>query len=213
MTTPTTRPDDDFLDDRAFGPSLPPETPADGAPAPTRRRIPAPATAGWLVAGLVAGAVGVMALHSSHSTAATNPAAATGGLPGGSGSTGLTGPGPGGSGPGGSGPGGTGPGGLNGAGGFAGEQRLMGTLTNVSGSTVTVATSSGTASYTIDASTQLVKNGQPVSSLAAMSAGDTVVVHVYPLNGATHVERVIDGVPGGTGTTGTTGTQGRTQTT
>jgi hypothetical protein len=38
-----------------------------------------------------------------------------------------------------------------------------------------------------------------VSSLSALKAGDTVVVHVYPQNGSTHTEMVLDGIPSGRG--------------
>ena len=136
-----------------------------------RRRVPAAAvTAGWLVAGLVLGGVGVAVMHAGHGTSANSgvPAAATGQAPGVGFGRGF-------------------------GGGVAGEQHVFGTLTAVDGAALTVRTTSGTSTYTIDASTALVKDGQRVSSLAAMQVGDPVVVHVYPQNGTQHVEVVIDG--------------------
>ena len=53
----------------------------------------------------------------------------------------------------------------------------------------------GTATYPIESSTLLIKDGQRVSSPSALTVGDTVVVHVYPQNGSTHTEMVIDGAP------------------
>ena len=163
--------------------------PATPEPAP-RRRIPAAVlTAGWLAVGLVIGVIAMTVLHSSRSTNANGvPAAATGNQPPVAGGFG-------------------GPPGLGGGfgGGFDGEQHLLGTLTAVGSSTITVHTASGTTTYHIDSTTQLVKDGQQVSSLSAMHVGDSVVVHVYPLNGTTHVERVIDGgVQDNSGSTTTT---------
>lgn len=177
-------PGDDFLDGDAYA------TPDEGggtAPAP-RRTFPAGLkTAGWLVAGLAIGALSVGVIHSSHSN--TNNALA--GAP-----AGFNGPAQ----------GAQPPGGFAGGfgGGFSGEQHVDGTIASVSGSTITVTTASGTKSYTIDSSTQLVKDGQQVASLDAMQSGDMVLLHVYPLNGSTHVERVIDGAPAGGQTTTTT---------
>ena len=70
----------------------------------------------------------------------------------------------------------------------------MGTLTAVGPASITVQTSSGAATYPIESSTLLIKDGQRVSSPSALKVGDTVVVHVYPQNGSTHTEMVIDGV-------------------
>lgn len=197
----TDTPSDDFLDGAAF--AEPDATDEISHGPDRRRRLPAAAvTAAWLVLGLVLGAVGVAAWHSSNGNAATrlNPAAngfAPNGQSGAAGGNAL----PGGQGSGGQGFGGQDPGsqGFGGPGFFGrdGEQHLVGTLTAVSGSTLTVTTTSGSATYTVDASTDLVKDGQRVTSLSAMHAGDTVVLHVYPLNGTTRVERVIDGAPAG----------------
>lgn len=196
MTTPS---NDDFLDDVYEPPA--PETITSTA-ASGRRRLPAAATAGWLALGLVAGGVGVAALHSATSSASTPSVTSPLGtgnsrtIPGLSGGGSDDGRGDDGGGDdGGAVPGGFAPGG--GGGGFAGEQRLSGTLRSVSGATFTIATSAGMSTYTVDASTQLVKDGQVVPSLSAMNVGDQVLVHVYPQGGSTHVERVIDGAPAG----------------
>jgi hypothetical protein len=167
--------DEDFL-----------EVPQDAAPsyaeeisAPARRRrVPAAVTTGaWLAVGLVVGAIGVAAIHSTRTADGADgaPAAATNQVPG----------------FGGSGFGGSGFGG----GRLAGEQHLFGTLSAVGASSITVTSTSGTATYPIESGTVLVKDGQRVSSLSSLKVGDTVVVHVYPSDGSNHVEIVIDGAP------------------
>jgi hypothetical protein len=177
---------DDFLDVEPCAAAPAAEEVSGGAP--SRRKAPAAlVTAGWLVAGLAAGAAGV-AIWESHSTAASgSPAAATGNLPGGGQGVAPNGAA--------GGPNGVpngGPGGFGG-GPMAGEQHLSGTLSSVSASTFGLTTSTGTTTYTIDSSTMLIVNGQRVSSLSSMHAGDQVVVHVYPGNGSPHVEMVVDG--------------------
>ena len=175
--------------------------PPYGAPAPARDRKGLLTAAGLVVAGLVAGAVGTLALgHSGNGTTTVRnagnqqPFGGFGGqlpggqLPGGQGGTtqdGGTGGGPGG-----------GPGG-----GLDGEQRLQGTLTAVGGSSVTVKTSAGTATYVVTSTSELVRNGQQVT-LSGLRTGEAVLVHVYPLNGKTVVERLFAGTlpqggPGG----------------
>ncbi len=79
-------------------------------------------------------------------------------------------------------------------GGVAGEQHVQGTLTAKTGDTITVKTSSGsTATYTIDSTTQIVRNGQ-TTSLSSLQAGDPVLVHVYPSSsGKQLVEMVLAG--------------------
>jgi len=177
---------DDFLE-------VPPEaTPAyaeDVATPRPGRRMPAAVTTGaWLAVGLVVGAIGVAALHSNNTGSASNgfaggPAATANQVPGAGPGQGLAGgPPPGGFG---------GPGGGRG-GGPAGEQHVVGTLTAVGSASITVKSASGTATYPIESNTVLVKGGQRVSSLSALTVGDTVVVHVYPQNGSTHVEVVLD---------------------
>ena len=176
---------DDFLE-------APPEaTPAyaeDVATPRPGRRMPAAVTTGaWLAVGLVVGAIGVAALHTNSTGNATNgfaggPTAAANQVPGAGPQQGFAGGPPAG---GVGGPGGPG-------GGLAGEQHVVGTLTSVGAASITVKSASGTATYPIESTTVLVKGGQRVSSLSALTVGDTVVVHVYPQNGSTHVELVLD---------------------
>jgi hypothetical protein len=200
---------DDFLDLGTYGETtaahLGDATPYASTPAemPTgRRRWPAAGPVMWLVGGVAAGAVIVTAWHSSGSGTTTGPqgnAAATSQLPGGAngqipggqppnGTQGQTGQPPLG--------GAQGQGGqvpfAGGFGGRSGEQHLLGTITAVGSSMLSVKTSEGTTSYPISANTQIVKNGR-LASLSSLSVGDTVLLHVYPLNGKTFVERVIDG--------------------
>jgi len=169
----------DFLDAPEPAPAAPPRRGAAGWMS----------TGAWLVAGLVLGALVVAMLHTNKSASATglpagSPAAnqapngppAAGGFPGGPG------------------------GGFRS--GLPGEQHLVGTLTAVGPSSITVSDNGSSATYPIESSTVLVKNGQRVSSPSALTVGDTVVVHVYPRNGSTHTERVIDGVPAGPGDDG-----------
>jgi hypothetical protein len=192
---------DDFLDVPAD--TTPAHAEEVTTPAPRRRMPVAVATAAWLAVGLVVGAVGVAALHSTNTTngatgIAGAPAAAANQIPGAAPRQGFAGGPP--------------PGAFGGpGGGLAGEQHIMGTLAAVGSSSITVKSSAGTATYPIESSTVLVKDGRRVSSLSALTVGDTVVVHVYPQNGSNHVELVLDGAPrgadgsgsanGGTGTT------------
>lgn len=174
------------------------EVPAEATPAYAEeiatprpgRRMPAAVTTGaWLAVGLVVGAIAVATLHSNTGSAANGfaggPAATANQVPAGPGQGFAGGAPPGGFG----GPGG-GPGGGRG-GGLAGEQHVVGTLTAVGTASITVNSASGTATYPIESSTVLVKGGQR-ASLSALTVGDSVVVHVYPQNGSTHVELVID---------------------
>jgi hypothetical protein len=158
--------------------------PAPDAPAARPRRGPAGwmSTGAWLVAGLVLGALVVAMLHTNKSASAT-------GLPAGSPAANQA-------------PNGQVPTGQPGSGfrgGLPGEQHVVGTLTAVGASSITVTGNGRSATYPIESSTLLVKDGQRVSSPSALSVGDTVVVHVYPQNGSTHTEMVIDGVPAGRG--------------
>ncbi|HTL22867.1 MAG TPA: hypothetical protein VL281_02420 [Mycobacteriales bacterium] len=161
-----------------------------GEPAPSKDRKGLLTAAGLVVAGLVAGAVGTFAVgHSGDdgTTRLTNAGDQQGlGAPGGGqlpqGAAPFDRGGPAG-------------------GGFDGEQRLQGTLTAVGSSSVTVRTGSGTATYAVTASSELVRNGQVVS-LSGLRTGEAVLVHVYPLNGRTVVERLFAGTlpqggPGG----------------
>jgi len=95
------------------------------------------------------------------------------------------------------------PGGGNGPGGVAGEQRIAGTLTARAASSITVKTASGTATYQVDDGTEIVRNGAQVT-LAQLSVGDPVLVHLVPADGGYVAERVVAGtlpqggpVPGG----------------
>jgi hypothetical protein len=151
-----------------------------------RRRLGT--VAGLVVAGVLAGAVAVTAWESHASTSANSPTVGTGsgslpqgggiGAPGGQ--AGLGGPG--------------GQGGSGGPGGLAGEEHVLGTLTAVGPSTVTVNSSGTTATYTVTANTQIVRNGTE-TTLSALKAGDQVLVHVYPSGSGSSmlVERIFAG--------------------
>ncbi|HET7571217.1 MAG TPA: DUF5666 domain-containing protein [Gaiellaceae bacterium] len=142
-----------------------------------RRRLGAGSkTASLVAAGAIAGGGAVFALgHGSGSTPAAAAARADGG--------GFPGQG----------------GGLPGR-GVAGERRLQGTVTATTGSSITVETSSGAATYTVDAATEIVRNGER-ATLADVRVGDPVLVHVYPgSNGRLLVERILAGtMPSGPG--------------
>jgi hypothetical protein len=66
-----------------------------------------------------------------------------------------------------------------GRGGRAGEQHVSGILRAVTGSTVTVATSAGSATYTVTSETQVVRNGA-LASLSSLVVGDPLFLHIYP---------------------------------
>ena len=147
--------------------------------------------AGLLAVGAVVGGIVVTTVHHG-STSTTSPTSF--GVPqGGTGQLAPQGGPPGGF------SGGFGGGGLSG-GGLSGEQRLSGTLVSVGSSTVTVRTSSGTATYAVTSSTEIVRNGQVVA-VTALKAGDPVLVHVYPSGSSSRltVERLF----AGSGLTGT----------
>ena len=96
-------------------------------------------------------------------------------------------------------------------GGLGGEQRLSGTIVSVSGSSISVTTSVGTASYAVTGQTEILKDGQPVV-LSALKSGDAVFLHVYPAGSGMAIERLFVGNPptGGPGPGGApTGTAGR----
>jgi hypothetical protein len=188
-------PDEDFLDGSAadYPAYAAADADADAVAPRMRRRLPAAVvTAAWVVVGLVVGVVAVAVWHSGRDANASGVPAAVGNQQPAAGGFARPGSGVGGF-------DGRGPAdGRFGGGGRDGEQHVFGTLTAVGKSSITVRTDAGsTTTYRIDSSTQLVKDGQQVSSLSAMHVGDQVVVHVYPLNGTTHVERVLDGVPPG----------------
>jgi len=162
---------EDFLD--APEPAPPAYAEETLAAGPARRGLATwMSTGAWLLAGLVIGALVVAMLHTSSSTNANGvPSAPTANQAFG----GRFG------------------------GGLPGEQRVIGTLTAVGSSSVTVKSASGASTYPIESGTLLVKDGRRVSSTSSMKPGDQVVVHVYPQNGSTHTEMVIDGIPSGRG--------------
>ena len=88
-----------------------------------------------------------------------------------------------------------------GFGGVDGEQRVVGVLSAVGNSSISLRTSSGTATYPVTSATEIAKDGA-LASLSDLSSGDTVLVHlVPPANGSTDtadltVERIIVGSGG-----------------
>ena len=169
---------------------------------------------GLVAAGAVAGGLIVNAVEGFRATdtAAVQPAAANQ-----NGQAGPNGVAPGGGVPGGAQGGVQGGQGLQGGGqglqggaggqGLGGEQHVIGTLTAVSGSKVTVRTSSGSATYQLVAQTQIVRDGA-LASASDLKAGDRVLVHVFPANGSDGVlERLIAVSGTGSGRSGTQGNQ------
>lgn len=75
-----------------------------------------------------------------------------------------------------------------------GEQRLVGTVTTLTGSSLTVRTQSGTATYQVNGDTQVIKDGQP-AALSDLASGDQVLLHVLTGGGTPTVERIIAGQP------------------
>src|SRR3954454_24596721 len=191
MAEPTS---EDFLD--APEPATPAYAEEIQAGGPTRRGLATwMSTGAWLLAALVIGALVVALLHNNSSTNASGlPAGApaanqapTGQLPNGQVPNGQV--------PNGQPPAGAFGGGFRG--GLPGEEHIVGALTGVGAASVTVKRNNGTATYPIESSTLLIKDGQRVSSPSALTVGDTVVVHIYPQNGSTHTEMIIDGAPPG----------------
>src|SRR5207244_8323927 len=75
----------------------------------------------------------------------------------------------------------------------AGEQRIQGTVTAKTAGTVTVKSTSGTATYVVNVTSEIVRNGQR-ATLAAIKVGDAVFVHVFPSSsGQILVERLFAG--------------------
>jgi hypothetical protein len=127
---------------------------------------------GIVATGLVAGAIGIAAIQGSPS--ATNAASTTNTPPGGAGFR-QGGP-----------PGGPG-------GGIAGESRVVGTITSVGSSSITVKGSDGTSTTVpVNGTTQIIRNGS-VSSLSSLKSGDQVLVHVIPSGTGTVAERILAG--------------------
>jgi hypothetical protein len=127
------------------------EAPRQPARFPAAAKVAAPVIAAFLVGG---GAVYALE-HHSGSSGGTNAAAA--GVP--------------------NGPGGSSSG--FGGGGVSGEQHIQGTVTAKTGSSVTVRSSSGSATYTVNVTTEIVRNGRS-ATLADVKVGDPVLAHVYP---------------------------------
>jgi hypothetical protein len=175
---------------------------SDGRPP---RRLLAIRT-GLVAAGAVIGGLVVAAVSHGSSTSIT-PTAAVG-----SQGSGLTGNAPLGGGPPAGGLQGSVPGGAP-FGRRAGEQHLSGTLVSVGSSSVTVRTSSGTATYTVTSATEIVRNGRVVT-LSALRAGDPVFVHVYPGGSGSRllVERLFAGTSAAAGPLGAPGSAGGTTT-
>ncbi len=95
---------------------------------------------------------------------------------------------------------GIGPGGLGGVGGqggAGGEQHITGTVTAVSGSSLSVKSAGGTATYTIVPQTQIVR-GNALADASAIKRGDTVLVHVFPAQGSDGVLERVFVLTGGT---------------
>ena len=153
---------------------MPPEAGASPPPAPPSpaRLASAAATAAIVVVALLVGAGVTLAL--THRSSANAAAQAPGGVQGAP-QGGFQG----------------GPQGdfQGGPGGLTGEQRLAGTVTASTPTTVTVRSAAGTATYTVDGSSQIVRDGQR-ASLSEIQAGDTVLVHSYPSGGKLMVERL-----------------------
>lgn len=154
----------------------------ENTPSPPPRRAGAARAAALVAAGLLVGGGLVFALvHRSGTSnaAGNNASAAVGSFAGGPPSGGV-------------------------GGGVAGERHLQGTVAGTTATTVTVKSSSGTATYTVNATTEIVRNGQ-AATLASVKVGDPVLVHVYPSSsGRMMVERLFAGTlpsggPGGYG--------------
>jgi hypothetical protein len=161
----------------------------------TRSRLGWRAATGIVAAGLVLGVGGVLISQQGSSgltsAAAGAPSAGAPSAGAGAGSTAT--------------PGRPGVGDDHGFGGRDGEQHVQGTLTAVGAASITVKTSSGTTSYPITSSTQILRNGSP-ATLPDLKVGDPVEVHVIAstTGGAATVERVLAGSlpafgPGGHG--------------
>ena len=204
-------------------PAAPPDVVTSGSDLGAERRTRRFRLAGLVAAGVVAAVVGIGVAQASGTSGGT-PRAATG--PAGGSQNGL--------GPGGLGtpddaaaPDGTGApppgfaGGPPAGGGVDGEQRIVGTLASSTAASVTVKSQDGTtATYAVDASTDVRKDGQ-AASLSSLTAGEQVLVHVIPSDGGkSYAERVLAGTfgrggrgvapppgatTGGGGTGGTTG--------
>jgi hypothetical protein len=78
-----------------------------------------------------------------------------------------------------------------------GEQRVLGTVTAKTDSSITVALTSGSVTVQVGDQTEIVNNGAR-ATLAQVAVGSKVFMHTYPLNGTTVAERIFVGtVPQG----------------
>ncbi|HEU4676651.1 MAG TPA: hypothetical protein VFS29_11715 [Motilibacteraceae bacterium] len=164
-----------------------PDEPGAQAPAdrPHRTSRGALSAVGLVLAGALAGGIGIAAVQHGSTTTASTAAQGLAGAPGPAGGQGQLGQGQ-------LGQGQLGQGFPGGAGRDDDEQRLVGTVTTVSGSSVTVQTQSGTTTYQVNADTQVIKDGQ-VATLSDLASGDQVLVHVIPGDSTPTVERIIAG--------------------
>jgi hypothetical protein len=80
--------------------------------------------------------------------------------------------------------------GLNGFGGRDGEIRLVGTLTAVSSSKVTVRSPVGSGTYTIESSTRILRDGAQAEA-SDLHVGDVALVHAFPSSGTDGVLELI----------------------
>lgn len=85
-------------------------------------------------------------------------------------------------------------------GGVAGEQRITGTVASIGTSSVSVKTTSGTITYSVDGSTDIRRDGQTIA-LSSLTAGETVLLHVFPARSgsAMYAERILAGTSFGRG--------------
>jgi hypothetical protein len=79
-----------------------------------------------------------------------------------------------------------------GGGGGGQGTELQGTLTAVGGSTVTVRSAKGTATYRVTSSTEVIRNGAH-ATLAQLKAGDPALVQVLTVAGKQEVGRIFAG--------------------
>ncbi|MGN6608769.1 MAG: hypothetical protein ACTHMS_17390 [Jatrophihabitans sp.] len=181
--------DDWIVPTSPAGTTTPAAAPVDDLAAAEPSR---PARLGWrtgaaiVAAGVVLGVGGVLIAHQSSggssTAAAIGPAAGGAQLPGANGQFVPDG---------------------GGFGGRDGEQHVAGTITKVGTASITVRTSSGSTTYPIAPTTQIVRNGS-AARLSDLKVGDPVEMHVIPstTGGAATVERVLAGTrpafgPGG----------------
>jgi hypothetical protein len=166
-------------------PNVAPEHPAPQHPAPQHPAADHPAPAApasrprkiggavaLLVAGAIAGGLGVTAVHGSSTTATSNAA-----QPGQFG-----------------GPGGAS--GFGGTGGRPGQGGQAGTVGSVGTDTLTVTTSSGSTTYAVTSATQIMNSGSTVS-LSSLAAGEQVMVMAgtSTSNGHPVAARILAGTP------------------